>query len=222
MRRRYSIIISALIGVFLLAGAYFLVPTIFGSIIVPLPDQYKPMLEAAAKQFNVDTCLGAATIEVESGWNPDARSGSGAIGLGQIIYGTFVAIGNKNNVDISKGPYDPQTNINVMMAYEAYNTKLYGANLRNLAVAYNGGGGLVSEANWELPLETQFYITKISRYYQLYSTVYPDFCTGPGVSGGPTVGAGANPVSTAPAFPVFNPSPEPTTNLSNFWKNWLE
>lgn len=204
-----------------MVAAYFIVPNIFGSIVVPLPEEYKPYLLAAAKKYNVDSCLGAATINIESNWNIKARSGAGAKGLGQIIDGTFGSIGRQNGIDTSKGPYDPETNINVMMAYHAYNIKLYGQSLRNVGVAYNGGGGRVATPDSRLPLETRFYITKLSRNYFLYSSVYPDFCTGPTIPGGPAVGSGSDdPVYRDFALPE---TPKPGyVDLNNFWKSFIK
>lgn len=220
MRRRYILILSAVLGVFLLIGAYFSLPSILGSVVVPWPEQYQQPLIEAAKKYNVDSCLGAATIQIESRWNPSARSGAGAGGLGQIVTGTFNAIGRKNEIDLSKGRYDAVTSINVMMAYHRYNIDQYGANIRNIAVAYNAGGGRVKLPNSALPFETRSYISKLSRHYQLYATVYPDLCTGPRIAGGSEVVSGS--ATKGEAFAEFSvPNSSSVISVEDFWKTFL-
>lgn len=215
-----AFIIASVVLVFLAIGVYFSMPSIFGSVVVPLPEEYKGYLIAASQKYKVDTCLGAATIQIESRWNPKAISGAPAYGLGQIINGTFYSIAKKYGIDASRGPYDPETNIMVMMAYHRYNIDLYGQSLRNLAVAYNAGGGWVASSDSGLPGETKFYIDKLNRYYNLYSSVYPDFCTGPAIPGGPAVST----KDLGPAFRDFSapPTPKPSyVDLNNFWKSLL-
>src|SRR3989344_4420856 len=218
MRRRLTVILSAVLGIVLLIGAYFALPTILGSVIVPWPEAYQQPLVDAGRKYNIDSCLGAATVQIESRWSPSARSGAGAGGLGQIVTGTFNSIGRKYDIDTSKGRYDAVTSINVMMAYHRYNIDQYGANLRNIAVAYNAGGGRVKLPNTALPFETRSYITKLQRNYQLYATVYPHLCTGPAIAGGPTVTGLASSEKFADFSVPATPAP---ISVEDFWKSFL-
>jgi soluble lytic murein transglycosylase-like protein len=71
-----------------------------------LPQHGQPWagpIETAAAAHGVDARLLAALVWQESGFNPDARSGAGAIGLAQLMPGTAAELG----VD----PYDPAANL---------------------------------------------------------------------------------------------------------------
>lgn len=230
MRRRYAIIISAVIGVLLLVGAYFTLPQIFGSVVAPLSDEYRGYFLASASEYNVDSCLLAAIAKVESNMNARATSGAGAQGLMQIVGPTFNSIARMYGIDASKGRYDAQTSIRVGSAYIRYNIDHYGLNLRNIAVAYNAGGGRVKLKDSALPSETKYYIVKVKNAYELYASAHADFCTGPSVVGGPTVKGngsgkfptGGNSATPAPSFQDFaTPTPKPNIKIEDFWKSFL-
>lgn len=69
------------------------------------PVVYKSLIENAAAKQGIDPMLIAKVIHTESRFNPNAVSGAGAVGLGQIMPGNFKSLGITN-------PYDPEQNIN--------------------------------------------------------------------------------------------------------------
>lgn len=89
----------------------------------------------AATQYGIDPALLAALIQQESGFNPKAKSGVGAMGMTQLMPGTAQAMGVKN-------PYDPVQSIMGGAKYFAQKLKKHGSEDYALA-AYNGGDGAV-------------------------------------------------------------------------------
>ncbi len=220
MRRFYTGLFAIIIFALLGTGAYFAVPAIFGSVVAPLPEEYQGMILTSAREFSVDSCFIAAVIRGESNWNPGARSGAGATGMMQLIGSTADSMARRLGISVSRSQLkDPAINIRLGTSLLKYNKDNYGGNLRNIVVAYNAGGGRVSTPDKFLPRETQGYIVKISNYYKLYTSIYPDFCTGPPISGGPPVQT----VVPAEDFPDFvSPSSDTNNlNINSFWKNWL-
>ena len=115
-------------------------------------------IEAAATQAGVDPRLLAALTQAESGFNPGALSGAGAVGLTQLMPGTAAGLG----VD----PTDPLANLDGGARYLAGQLDSFGR--VDLAVAaYNAGPGAVRQAGGvpDYP-ETQAYVRRVLGYYQ--------------------------------------------------------
>jgi soluble lytic murein transglycosylase len=167
----------------------------------------------------------AAFISVESNWNAQAGSHAGAKGLMQLVPGTASSIARKYGIQYNGASdlFNPATNVALGSALLDYNFKAYGS-VRNVAVAYNAGGGRVHLSDSALPKETRSYIVKIPRAYELYQSVYPQFCT----NGRPHGSSSAGPTpsgssSSSENFEDFTlpGNANPTINLNEFWKNWL-
>jgi hypothetical protein len=126
-----------------------------------LPDTGRPWagaIDAAATKAGVDPRLLAAITQAESGFNPAARSGAGAVGLTQLMPGTAAGLG----VD----PTDPVANLDGGARYLAGQLDSFGR--ADLAVAaYNAGPGAVRQAGGvpEYP-ETQAYVRRVLGFYQ--------------------------------------------------------
>ena len=74
---------------------------------------YLPELQEASRVSGFPISLLAATIQQESGWNPNVVSEAGAIGLSQFIPDTWASFGN------GEEPTDPRAAIKAMGRYMA-------------------------------------------------------------------------------------------------------
>jgi transglycosylase-like protein with SLT domain len=107
----------------------------------------------AANKYNIPWPLFRAMINQESGWNPNARSGAGAIGFSQLMPGTAAGMG--------VNPYNPRANL---FGGARYLANQYGAfhNWRLALSAYNSGpGGSERSGRVEGIPETQAYVKAI-------------------------------------------------------------
>ena len=115
---------------------------------------YTELIASAAEAHGVDPILVQALIQVESNYQPRAKSHKGAMGLMQIMPATAREFKVRN-------AYDPKANI------EAGIKKLKGLldkfQVVDLALAaYNAGEGAVQKFNGTPPYrETQNYVTRI-------------------------------------------------------------
>ena len=118
---------------------------------------YDEVIESAAATHGVRPELVRAVIQVESGFNPRARSHVGAMGLMQLMPATAAELGVDN-------PWDPVQNINGGVAYLGSLIREFGDEVLALA-AYNAGPGAVNRYGQRVPpyRETQDYVQKIAR-----------------------------------------------------------
>jgi soluble lytic murein transglycosylase-like protein len=114
---------------------------------------YDPVIESASGKHDVDARIVKALIQVESSFNPRARSPKGAMGLMQLMPKTARQYAARN-------PYDPTSNIE---AGTKYLSKLLSEFELPLALAaYNAGEGAVRRFGGIPPYaETQAYVAKI-------------------------------------------------------------
>lgn len=123
-------------------------------------EEINKMAYNAAMKYQVDPDLVRAVIQQESGWNPTAKSGAGALGLMQLMPDTAKDLGVKN-------PLDPQQNIEGGVKYLSQQLKRFGD--VNLALAaYNAGPGAVQKYGNQVPpyKETQNYVETIMGNFQ--------------------------------------------------------
>src|ERR1700734_858913 len=86
----------------------------------------------AAERHQVDPALVKAVISTESGWNPQAVSRKGAVGLMQLIPETAQRFGVGN-------PYDPAQNVEAGTTYLKSLLDRYDGDLNKSLAAYNAG-----------------------------------------------------------------------------------
>lgn len=112
------------------------------------------LIREKAQKYGIPFDLFYRVIEVESGFNPNAVSPAGAIGLGQLMPGTARALGVKD-------PYDPEQNLEGAAKYLRQQYDRFGRWDLALA-AYNAGPGNVSKYGGIPPFkETQRYVSLI-------------------------------------------------------------
>jgi hypothetical protein len=123
----------------------------------PAGRAWAPSIERAALRAGIEPALLASLVWAESGFQPDARSHAGAIGLAQLMPGTAAGLG----VD----PHDPQQNLDGGARFLAAQLKKFGRPELALA-AYNAGPGRVERAGGIPQIaETQAYVPKVMGYY---------------------------------------------------------
>ncbi|MBO6305013.1 MAG: lytic transglycosylase domain-containing protein [Selenomonadaceae bacterium] len=116
------------------------------------------MDEAAAK-YNVDNKLLSAVAEVESGLNPDAISGAGAIGVMQLMPDTAASLG--------VNPYDTKQNIEGGAKYLRQMLDVFGGDVSKALAAYNAGPNAVKSYGGVPPYaETQNYVNRVLDIYR--------------------------------------------------------
>jgi hypothetical protein len=122
--------------------------------------QYVAIARQAATSNGIPPDYFVQQINAESGFNPNAVSPSGAVGIAQMIPSTAAGVG--------ANPYEPVSALNGAARLMAGYYKQYGDYAKALA-AYNAGSGTLEYAlkaggaNWMsfLPAETRNYIFKI-------------------------------------------------------------
>ncbi|TFL19713.1 lytic transglycosylase domain-containing protein [Jannaschia formosa] len=125
------------------------IPRYTGSI----RSQYLPEARAAAQRHGVPEDLFLRLIRRESGWNPNARSHKGALGLAQLMPGTAQLLG--------VNPLDPRQNLEGGARYLAQQYRKFGS-WRLALAAYNAGPGAVERHGGVPPYrETRDYVRVI-------------------------------------------------------------
>ena len=121
---------------------------------------------AAAEKYGVPVDLALAMISAESGFNPNAKSPVGAIGLGQLMPDTARGLGVKN-------PYDPVQNADGSMRYIKAKLDEFGGNVDLALAAYNAGSGRVRQYGNKIPpyKETQNYVKSIKANRSKYAKI---------------------------------------------------
>ena len=147
--------------------------------------RYNEYVEEYSNQYNLDSNLVYAIIKAESNFKEDAISTRGAKGLMQIMDTTALDIAKDLNIEFDyKEILKPEYNIMFGTKYIHMLIEKYG-NISLALAAYNAGSGNVDKWIKEGTLnnngdnienipfkETNNYVRKILRDYQIYVQIY--------------------------------------------------
>lgn len=116
------------------------------------------IFEEAASAYNVSVNLIKAVAKAESGFNPNAVSKSGAIGVMQLMPSTARSLGVTD-------PYDARQNIMGGTKYLRQNLDRFNGNVSLALAAYNAGPNAVQKYGGIPPYqETQNYVKIVTSY----------------------------------------------------------
>jgi soluble lytic murein transglycosylase-like protein len=112
-------------------------------------------IDAAAASNGIDPALLKGLVSQESGFDPNARSGAGALGLTQLMPGTAASLGVTN-------PLDPAQSLQGGAKYLRQQLDRFGGDERLALAAYNAGPGAVARYGGVPPYsETQNYVNSV-------------------------------------------------------------
>jgi soluble lytic murein transglycosylase len=192
-RRRRALLGVVLLVVVVAAIVWVGVSAMTGRMVVPVvsdriyPLVYEDEIAAVAEKYDLDPYLVAAVARTESGFDPDARSHAGAVGLMQLLPKTAEWV---TSLDSWKGPdnpalTNPQDSLELGACYLAYLQRTLDDPTAAIA-AYNAGqnavrgwlkkaGGSASFGMEDIPYpETQEFVRRVERYRTIYQKVHPD------------------------------------------------
>ncbi|MBO7674419.1 MAG: lytic transglycosylase domain-containing protein [Atopobiaceae bacterium] len=151
------------------------------------PVSYAERIDNASKRYDVDEHLVAAVIRCESGWNENAQSVAGAVGLMQIMPETARSVAQMGLIDSKKydpnNLTDPATNIEYGTAWLSYLQSQLSSSDEVIA-AYNAGLGAVqgwisAKNSPGIPdaityPETLHYLERVNEALRQYTKYYPN------------------------------------------------
>ena len=167
MKKILSLLLAVIISSFIFISSFYQI----------FPIKYKDTIVKYTKQYNLQPELISSLIYAESGFNKDAISGAGAVGLMQVLPSTATEIAEK----IDKTEYDlhnPNDNIEFGCYYLNYLLEYYKGDVVYALCAYNAGLNNVSYWNFngdieKIPIkQTKNYVKKILKNQKIYELFY--------------------------------------------------
>ncbi len=129
----------------------------------------EPLVQRIASTHGIQAALLKAIIEVESGFNAQALSPKGAVGLMQVMPATAARYGHFNL-------YSPEQNVDVGARYLRDLLGMFGGDVRLAVAAYNAGENAVIRHGRRVPpyQETIKYVPMVlERYHRFQARPAP-------------------------------------------------
>jgi soluble lytic murein transglycosylase-like protein len=124
--------------------------------------KFHQQIEQAGKLHRLESALIKAVIHAESGFNANALSPRGAVGLMQLMPATATELAVSD-------PRDPAANINAGSAYLSSLLRQFDGKLELALAAYNAGPDTVRRYQAVPPYsETQNYVKRVQQLLQRY------------------------------------------------------
>lgn len=172
---------------FVILGIVFIcfVSAIFVFTIIIFPRKYRAEITLSVQEFGLSESMVASIINIESGYDSEAISKAGAMGLMQLLPSTAYECASKLNISIEEEDmFVQEISIRLGCFYIRYLLDLFDNNLVNTLCAYNWGYGNV--CNWiasgnvdsegtitNIPIkETRQYIRKFKVCRFVYKNFY--------------------------------------------------
>ena len=125
-------------------------------------EEINALIEQYSEKNGLDADFVRAVVKQESGFNENATSRCGAMGLMQLMPGTAKGLGVTN-------AYDPEQNVAGGTKMLSNLLKTYGGDKQLALAAYNAGGGAVKKYGGIPPYkETQNYVKNVLSIYNKY------------------------------------------------------
>ena len=121
--------------------------------------KYDNLITKYAQKYDVDAKLVKALMKRESEFDPNAKSGAGAIGLMQLMPATAKEMGANN-------PYNPEQNIEAGVKYLKKMLDKYNGNKELAVAAYNAGPGNVKNGKIPQNGETPIHVREVMKNYR--------------------------------------------------------
>ena len=134
-------------------------------------------IRGAAETYGLEYELLKAVIATESGFDPQAVSPKGAVGLMQLMPATASRFGVSADKkrSVAQKLEDPATNLGAGASYLRYLLKLFDGRMDLALAAYNAGEGAVQRAGNHIPAyrETQNYVKSVLGLYTMLKPPEP-------------------------------------------------
>jgi hypothetical protein len=178
--------------------------------------KYEPLVNQAAREYAVEPALLKAVMAAESGFNPDAVSAKGAIGLMQVMPATAERYGLQSDrrQNVQQKLTNPKTNIWLAAHYLSDLGKMFEGRLDLVVASYNAGEHAVQRYNNTIPPfpETRSYVEIVTRIYRMYKPSADNFTQHP------TLAALSGPVNAPTRIHMIIPArqhlPDPLPDFS--------
>jgi len=126
---------------------------------------YYALIDAVAQAYGQDAALMRAIVQVESGFDPNAVSPKGAIGLMQVLPSTAALLGLAQP---RQTLFEPESNLRVGAQYLRSLLVQFAGDAELAVAAYNAGPAAVTRSGYAIPPfpETREYVRNVMALYR--------------------------------------------------------